>query len=64
MECNKIKHFRAVCRSMRCTEVHEVENETDKYTEEERQIDTVNIDFINISIKSPSIIAKLETSSY
>ena len=37
--------------------------ELDKYTEEDRKIDTVNIDFINSNAKSPGIIAKLNTSS-
>ena len=49
---------------MRHNEVHEVEQETDEYTEEDRQIDMVKIDFINSNAKIPGIITKLETSSY
>ena len=64
MGCGKLNHFRAVCRSMRHKEVHKVEQETDEYTEEDRQIDMVNIDFINSDVKSPGIIAQVETSSY
>ena len=38
--------------------------ELDEYTEEDGQIDMVNIDFIHSNAKSPGIIAKLKTSSY
>ena len=42
-----MNHFRAVCRSVRHTAVFEVEQELDKYTEEDEQTDMLNIDFIN-----------------
>ena len=58
-----MNHFRAVCRSMRHKAVHKVE--LDEYTEEDGQIDMVNIDFINSNAKSPGITAKFKkTSSY
>ena len=43
---------------------HRVEQEIDQYTEEDRQIDMVNIDCINCNAKSQGIIEKLRTSSY
>ena len=61
-----MKHFRAVCRSTRNRAVHEVEQdevEIDEYIEEDRQIDRVNINFINSNAKSPGIIANLKTSN-
>ena len=63
-ECGKMNHFRAVLKSVKHKAVHKVEQELDKYTEEDRQIDMVNIAFINSNTKSPDIIAKLKTSSY
>ena len=49
---------------MRHKAVHEVEWELNEYTEEDGNIDRVNIDFINCNAKSPGIIAKLINSSY
>ena len=49
---------------MRHKAVHEVEQELDKYTEENGKVDIVNIDFINSNAKSLGIIAKFKTSSY
>ena len=40
-----------------------LEQELDKYTEEDWKIDTVNINFINSNANSPGGIAKLKTSS-
>ena len=40
-------------------EVHEVEQETEEYTEEDRQIDMVNNNFINSNVQSPDIIANI-----
>ena len=39
--------------------VHKVEQEIDEYTEEDRKIDMLNIDFINSNAKSPGITAIL-----
>ena len=47
---------------MRQKAVHAVELELDEYTIEGRQIDIVNIDFINSNAKSLGIIAKLKDS--
>ena len=55
MACNKLNHFRAVCRSRRHKEVLKVQQETDEYTEEDRQIDMVNIDFINSNVKAQAL---------
>ena len=60
----KMNPFRAVSRGARHKEVHEEEQELEKYTEEDRQIDMMNIDVINSNAKSPGIIIKLRTSSY
>ena len=54
-----MKHMSALCRSVRHKAV-----KLDKYTEEDGQINMVNIDVINSNAKSPGIIAKLKTSSY
>ena len=53
-----MNHFRSVCRSVRCKAVQKVGQELDKYTEENRQIDMLNIDFINFNAKGPGIIVK------
>ena len=47
--------------------VHKVDQdkvELDEYTEEDEQIDIVNIDFISSNAKIPGIIAKVHTSIY
>ena len=49
---------------MRHKAFHKVEQELDKYTEEDWQIDMVIIDFINSNAKSPGVIAKLQTRIY
>ena len=59
--------LRAVCRNIKHRAVHEVEQanvELDEYTEEDRQIDRVIVNFINSNAKNPGIIAKVKTSSY
>ena len=63
----KMNHFRAVCRTTRHRAVHKLkqdEVQLDKYTEEDGQIDMLNINFIKSNTKSPGLIAKLKTSSY
>ena len=49
---------------MRQKTVQKVEWELDEYTEEDGQIDKVNIEFINSNAESHGIVAKLKTSSY
>ena len=63
MDCSKVNHFRVVCKSVRHKAVHKLEQEINKNTEEDRQIDTVNIKLINSDAKTPRVIAKLKTSS-
>ena len=55
-----MNHFIAMCISTRHKAVHKVEQELEEYTEEDGQIDIVNIYFINSNAKSPGIIAKLK----
>ena len=62
--CIKLNHFGTVCKGVRHKDINEIEQETDEYIEEDRQIDTVNIDFINSNVKGPGNIAKLDTSSF
>ena len=49
---------------MRHKKVHGIDQGINEYTEEDNQIDIVNIAFINSNAKSPGIIQKLMTSSY
>ena len=63
-ECGKRNHYRAVCRNARQSAVHELEQESDEYTEKDRQMDMVNIYFTNSNSNIPGIIAKLNTSIY
>ena len=58
-----MNHLRAVCRSVRHKAAHIVEQELDEYSEEDGQIDMVNIGFINSNAKSPGIIAKFKNGS-
>ena len=60
MGCGKINHYRAGRRSMRNKVVHRAEQETDKYTEEDSEIDTMNTDFINSHAKSLGFTSKIE----
>ena len=48
-ECSKIGHFRAVCRSRRTRDMHEVENKTVQDNDRENYIEPVNISSIQIN---------------
>ena len=62
-ECVKTHHFKEACRSVRRRTVHNVEQESDKYQEEDH-IDMVNINSINFKSKHSVITANLKTSSH
>ena len=61
-EC-KISHFRDVCRSVRNRAVHNLEQETEQYQEEEHHFDTVNTNSIKFDSKNSVTAANLKTLS-
>ena len=60
-KCNKMNHFREVCRGARGSVVHDIEQESDQ--KQENHIEMVNINFINFNPNHSVIAANLKTSS-
>ena len=60
-KCNKMNHFRELCRTARGSMVHNIKQEA--IQEQEHHIEMVNIIFFNFNANSSVIIANVKTSS-
>ena len=63
MDCNKIGHFRVVCRSKRAQSVNEVEQEAAQDSAEENSIDLVNINSVHFNRNCSVLTKNLKTSA-